>query len=134
MKLGKWVLGAVAAGLWLGSAQAAPLPVAKAPVAGTSGIEKVQFFFDDDPPPPPRGYYAPPPAYGYYDPPPRRYYDGPRREYYAPRPAYGYRAPPPAYGYRGRPDGMRDIARQQRPDPRFYSKDQVRAWNRMNGF
>src|ERR1051325_5115731 len=46
MKVGKWVLGAVAAGLWLGAAQAGPLPVVKAP--GMSGIAPVQFFFDDD--------------------------------------------------------------------------------------
>jgi hypothetical protein len=120
MKLSRFVFGAVAAGLWLGAAQAAPLPVPKAPVAATQGItqgiENVQYYYGG----PPRRAYGPP-RYRSYGPPPGRYYgryDGPRRPSYGARPGYGY-------GY-GRPQ------RRAAP-PQFYTKDQVRAWNRRNG-
>lgn len=123
MSFGRWVLGAAAAGLALGavSAQAAPLPFS--PIDGRVSAQTVQFFYDDDPPPP--VYYdAPPPRYyrNYPPPPPRGYYPPPPRAYYAPPPGR-YGPPPPRYGNnnRGRP-------------PEYYTKGEVRAWNRANGF
>jgi len=116
MMFGKWALGAVAAGFWLGAAQAAPFPVAKAPADAMQWAETVQFYYDGQPR---RRYYAPP-RRSYYVPPRQRYYAGPRRPYYAPRSTYGYGYNPPR--------------RRAYAPPRFYTKDQVRAWNQRNGF
>lgn len=111
MRLGKWVLGAVAAGLWFGSAQAAPFPVSQAPGVEAAGVESVQYYYGG---PPRHGYYAPPRRR--YAPPPPRYHGG---YYQGPRHRYGY-----GYGY----------APRRAAPPRYYTKDQVRAWNQMNGF
>jgi hypothetical protein len=117
MRLSKWILGAVAAGLWLGAAQAAPFPASTAPAAVMPGVETVQYYYG----PPPRRYYGPPRyrprAYG----PPPRYYG---RRYASPRAYYG---PPRAYRQ------ARPVRRSYGP-PRVYSKDQVRSWNRRHGF
>jgi len=133
MKWGKWIVGAAVSGLWLGGAQAAPLPVAKALLGeGASGIERVQFFFDDDPPPPPRGYYGRPDP-DYYDPPPRRgYYPPPRG--YRPMPPDAYRPRPPAYGYYGGKQEMKEYVKDRRQVQKEIQKDRVRTWNKMNGF
>ena len=135
MSLNRWVLGAVAAGFVLGtgSTQAAPLHLS--PMTDSS-VQNVQFFFDDTPPPP--VYYAPPPPPVYYDPPPRPYYGDygrPRREYYPPPGAYygpprGRGGPPHRYA---EPRFQPPRANPGRP-PQVYTKQQVRAWNRANGF
>ncbi|MET0746264.1 MAG: hypothetical protein ABWY78_23040 [Microvirga sp.] len=112
MKWKQWVIGTMAAGLWLGAAQAAPMPVTPAPAFG-SNVETVQYYYG--PPrryaPPPRRYVAPEPYYR------RRAYAPPRAYYPAPRPAYRYARPAPRYY----------------APPRAYSKDQVRDWNRRHG-
>ena len=122
MKLKQWIIGTMAAGLWFGAAQAAPIPVMPAPAFG-SNVDTVQYYYG-----PPRRSYAPP-APRYYAPPPRRRYAAPptyygRRAYAQPR-AY-YPAPRPAYRY------ARPAPRYYAP-PRAYSKDQVRDWNRRHG-
>lgn len=112
MKLKQWVIGTAAACLWLGAAQAAPIPVTTAPAVGPV-LETVQYYYGT-----PRRYAAPPryrraePYYG------RRVYAPPRAYYRAqPRPAYRYARPAPRYY----------------APPRAYSKDQVRDWNRRHG-
>ena len=129
MNLNRWVLGAATAGFVLGAGSAQAAPLSLAPM-NESLVQTVQFFFEDEPPP---VYYDPPPRPYYRDYPPQRdYYPAPRRDFYQPGPYYGNRVrngPPPRYAQpsfqpprgRGRP-------------PAYYTKDQVRAWNRANGF
>lgn len=123
MSLGRWVLGAVTVGVTLGAAgaQAGPLPLV--PMGDQHSVQNVQFFFDDPPPvyydPPPRPYYRDYRPREYYPPPPRAYYAPPPRAYYAPPPRR-YGPPPPRYG--------------NRQQQQLYTKGQVRAWNRANGF
>jgi len=111
MKLKQWVIGTMAAGLWLGAAQAAPMPVTPASAFGP-GVETVQYYYGRPRyyAPPPRRY-APAPYYG------RRVYAPPRAYYPAPRPVYRYARPAPRYY----------------APPRAYSKEQVRDWNRRHG-
>jgi hypothetical protein len=111
MKLKQWVIGTMAAGLWLGAAQAAPMPVTPASAFGP-GVETVQYYYGQPRyyAPPPRRY-APAPYYG------RRVYAPPRAYYPAPRPVYRYARPAPRYY----------------APPRAYSKEQVRDWNRRHG-
>jgi hypothetical protein len=138
MNLGKWALGMLAASLYLGSAQAAPIPLSSAPGGTAWDIESVQFDYG-----PPRDPYDSP-RRERYDEPRRDRYDDPRgdryggrpyrREYegyeqrrsdYGPRP--GYRdAPPPR-------EALRPIPRRPAGPPTFYTKEQVREWNRRNG-
>jgi hypothetical protein len=131
----RWVLGAVGAGLILSAGSAGAAPLALSPMVDDS-VQMVQFFFDEPPPP---VYYAPPPPPVYYEPPPPRYYDDyppPRRGYYPPPGAY-YGPPrgrggPPPYRY-AEPRVQPRPANPGRP-PQIYTKQQVRAWNRANGF
>ncbi|MBZ6074732.1 hypothetical protein [Microvirga puerhi] len=114
----RWTLGAIAGALCLGavSAQAAPIPFG----AGDSPaiVHKAQFFYDGpdyyDPPPPPR-YYGPPPGYRRPPPPPPPGYYGPPRGYYNREAAKEY---------------MKDYKRAEKE----MTKEQIRSWNRRNGF
>ncbi len=132
----RWVLGAMGASLILGAGGAGAAPLALSPLADHS-VQNVQFFFDEPPPP---VYYAPPPPPVYYAPSPPPYYGD-----YAPLPRRGYY--PPAGAYYGPPRGRggpppyryADPRVQPRPAnpggaPQIYTKQQVRAWNRANGF
>jgi hypothetical protein len=133
MKLGKWVLGAAVAGLWLGSAQAGTLPAAMAPPIDVFGIESVQYYYG-----PPRDRYEPRyddrrrdqydgPGPGHYgDRNARRNYDGPRQRADTAK-APNYRGAPPAR------NGVVPIPRRPVAPPNVYTKDQVREWNRRNG-
>lgn len=131
------VLAIAMAGLWLGGAQAAPFPGGSS--FGEKGFgesnpafERIQFldFFDDDPPPPPPGYYYDPPPPGYWRPPhPHPYYPPPLPPGYRPQ---GYRPlPPPAYVGK---EAMKDYVKARRQGQKEILKDQVRGWNRANGF
>ncbi|QFU16240.1 hypothetical protein [Microvirga thermotolerans] len=108
----RWTLGAIAGALALGAAgaKAAPLPVG--PVEAPATLRQVQFFYDgpdyDDPPPP--RYYGPPPRY--YRPPP----------------------PPPGYGYYYDREAAKEYMKDYRRAQKEIAKDQIRAWNRRNGF
>ncbi|AWM86819.1 hypothetical protein [Microvirga sp. 17 mud 1-3] len=111
----RWTLGAVAGILSLGAlnAQAAPLSVGSASAPAT--VQQVQFFYDGP---------------DYYDPPPRRYYGPPPRHYGPPPPRGGYYPPPPRYSREAQKEYMKDYRRAQKE----MTKDQIRAWNRRNGF
>jgi hypothetical protein len=132
MSKGRWILGAVLVGLVAGASGAQAAPLHLSVIESETVAQPVQFFFDDGPPPPPvyyreprREYYGDyPPPRAYYPPPPRAYYPPPPpRAYYAPpRARYAPPPAPPRYGY------------NQRRPVQVYTKDQVRGWNRANGF
>lgn len=122
MMFGRWVprgtLGAIAGVLGLGAlnVQAAPVPVGSADAPAF--VQQAQFYYDGP---------------DYYDPPPRRYYGPPPGYRRPPPPPPGYYAPPPRYGYHNREaakEYMKDYKRAQKE----IAKDQIRSWNRRNGF
>ena len=136
MGFNRWAVGAATAGFLLGAGSVQAAPLSLTPM-NDSVVETVQFFFDEPPPP---VYYAPPPPPVYYAPSPPPYYGD-----YAPLPRRGYY--PPAGAYYGPPRGRggpppyryADPRVQPRPAnpggaPQIYTKQQVRAWNRANGF
>jgi hypothetical protein len=113
----RWALGAIAGGLGLGAlnVQAAPMPAGSADASAV--VQQVQFYYDGP---------------DYYDPPPRPRYYGPPPGYRRPPPP-GYYAPPPPYGRYNREaakEYMKDYKRSQKE----ITKDQIRSWNRRNGF
>jgi hypothetical protein len=81
-------------------------------------VQQVQFYYDGP---------------DYYDPPPRQRYYGPPPGYRRPPPPPGYYGPPPRHGYYNREaakEYMKDYKRAQKE----ITKDQIRSWNRRNGF
>ncbi|MCB8819759.1 hypothetical protein [Microvirga rosea] len=113
----RWTLGAVAGALCLGAVNAQAAPFSAGAANAPAMVHKAQFF-DDGPDyydPPPRRYYGPPPGYRRPPPPPPGYYPPPGRGYYNREAAKEY---------------MKDYRRAQKD----MTKDQIRAWNRRNGF
>jgi hypothetical protein len=151
MNINQWLRAALAAGLLTGSAQAAPLPARAAPASEPHGIETVQYYYDARPTGP--GFRSNDlPSYDrnfdrsqrrglYPQPQPRDYEFGRRfeendrsRRYEYDRPEFRDRGR--AYGYdpRSRKETMKDYIKEQRKLQKEMHKEQIRAWNRANGF
>jgi hypothetical protein len=151
MNINQWLIAALAAGLLAGSTQAAPLHVQAAPASEPRGIEAVQYY-DDARPTGPRIRSNDLPSYDrnfdrsqrrglYPQPQPRDYEFGRRfedndrsRRYEYGRPDFRDRER--AYGYdpRSRKETMKDHIKEQRKLQKEIHKEQIRAWNRANGF
>jgi len=137
MTCARWFLGAVAAGLALGTAGAGAAPMPYVALDAPAPVQPVQFYYYGSPPPPPPVYYEPP-RRRYYDDRPRYYRPAPRA-YYGPQPQ-GYRVPTLSPG--GRQgytviydrDAAKDAMRDYRQTQKELYKERQRAWNRAHGY